>query len=294
MAWHDYCYYDNGRRNIVAASGTGNSYLAYIKDINNYPLLTFEDEQQLGKQLLKGNKKARESLINSNLRLVVKIAIQYYKPKYNLMDLIQEGNIGLIIAVDKFNHKKKLRFSTYSSWWIKHFITRSILKKEFHINMPLRKVELLFKLEKSIYNLFHKLDRVPNVEELVKDLGVRAEKIKEIMNYSSPVLSLDSNIGGQDSDMSLMDIISSKDFQPDEIIFNQYLLEYELNILRKLVKRDADIIKYRYGFYNGKCLTLKDVAKIFGISPEAIRQIEIKTLKKIKINHKDLRDYLVN
>ena len=270
-----------------------NSYLDYIKDINCHPILTFEEEQDLGKKTKKGDKNARAILIRSNLKLVVKIAIHYYKPKYNLMDLIQEGNIGLIIAVDKFNHRKKFRFSTYSSWWIKHYITRSILKKEFHINMPLRKVELLFKLEKSIYSLFQKFERIPKLDELVKDLGVRVEKIKEIMKYTSPILSLDSAIG-PNNDMSLMDIISSRDIQPDELVFNSYLLEYELNILETLIKRDAEIIKYRYGFYDGKNLTLKEASKLFGISPEAIRQIELRTLKKIRLNHRDLKDYLIN
>ncbi len=282
-----------GRINMSRLNEVENSYLAYIKDVNCHPLLNFEEEQKLAKKTRKGDKKARAQLINSNLRLVVKIAMHYYKAKYNLMDLIQEGNIGLIIAVDKFNHRKKFKFSTYSSWWIKHFITRSILKKEFQINMPLRKVELLFKLEKSIYSLFQKFDRVPNIGELVKDLGVKAEKIKEIMNYTSPILSLDSAVG-PNSDMNLMDIISSRDCQPDELTFNHCLLEYELDILRTLVKRDAEIIKYRYGFYDGKNLTLKDVSKIFGISPEAIRQIELRTLKKIRLNYEDLKDYLIN
>ena len=270
-----------------------NSYLAYIKDVNCHPILTFKEEQELGKKTRKGDKTARAILIKSNLKLVIKIAIHYYNPKYNLMDLIQEGNIGLIIAVDKFDYKKKFRFSTYSSWWIKHYITRSILKKEFHVNMPLRKVELLFKLEKSIYSLFQKFDRIPKIEELVKDLGVRVEKVKDIMKYTSPILSLDSNIG-PNNDMSLMDIISSRDYQPDELVFNHHLLEYELNILKTLIKRDAEIIKYRYGFYDGKNLTLKEASKLFGISPEAIRQIELRTLKKIRINHRDLKDYLIN
>ena len=270
-----------------------NSYLAYIKDINNHALLSFEEEQETAKRTQKGDKRARTRLISSNLRLVVKIAMQYYKPRYNLMDLIQEGNIGLIIAVDKFNHNRKLRFSTYSSWWIKHFITRSILKKEFHINMPLRKVELLFRMEHSIYSLFRKYDRVPKIKELVRELGVKAEKIKEIMAYTSPVLSLDSSFG-PNSDVSLMEMISSTEYQPDEIAFNHHLLERELNILKTLIKRDAEIIKHRYGFYDGKSLTLKKVAKIFKISPEAIRQIELRTLKKIRINHRDLRDYMIN
>ncbi len=270
-----------------------NSYLTYINDINTYPLLSFEEEQKVAKEVQRGDKRARERLINSNLKLVVKIAMQYYRPRYNLMDLIQEGNIGLIIAVDKFNHSRKLRFSTYSSWWIKHFITRSILKKEFHISMPLRKVELLFRMEHSIYSLFQRHDRVPNIKELVKELGVKAEKIKDVIEYTSPILSLDSSIG-PDSDLSLMDMISSKDYQPDEMVFNHYLLEYELRVLNSLVKRDAEIIKYRYGFYDGRSMTLKEVAKVFDISPEAIRQIELRTLEKIKLNHGDLRDYFIN
>jgi len=270
-----------------------NSYLSYIADISAYPLLNFEEEQKLADRMLKGDQRARDKLINSNLRLVVKIAMQYYRPRYNLMDLIQEGNIGLITAVDKFNHKKRLRFSTYSSWWIKHFITRSILKKEFHINMPLRKVELLYKMEHSIYSLFKKQNKVPSIGELEQELGVKAGKIKDIIDFTLPVISLDSPVGPE-SDMSLMELISSKEYQPDEMVFNRQLLEYELKILESLVRRDAEIIKYRYGFYEGKSLTLKEVAKIFNISPEAIRQIELKVLKKMRTGHKDLRDYFIN
>jgi len=290
--WHTFCYkvYDMKRFKVIDFE---NSYLAYIKDINYYPLLSFKEEQELARKCKQGDKEARDKLIKSNLKLVIKIALQYYRPPYNLMDLIQEGNIGLITAVDKFDYKKKLRFSTYSSWWIKHYITRSILKKEFHISLPLRKVEMLYRIERGIYTFFQKNNRLPDLHELEKEVGIKTEKLKEIITYLSPVSSLNSTYG-PNNDMSLLDVVSSKKYQPEEMVFSKDLLEYELEILNSLVERDAQILKYRYGFINGESLTLKDLGKIFGISPEAVRQIELKALKKIKINYKDLREYLIN
>lgn len=277
----------------LSLNTTVNSYTNYIRNINYYPLLDFNQEQQLARKLKGGDKRAREKLIKSNLKLVIKIALQYYKPRFNLMDLIQEGNVGLIVAVDKFDHRKRLRFSTYSSWWIKHYISRSILKREFHINLPLRKGELLFKVEKTICILFKKLNRLPNVREIEMDLGISSDKIKEVLEYIFPVLSLDSIIK-PDSDISLMDMIGSNEYRPDHIVFRNDLYEYELKILNSLVKKEAEVLKYRYGFYDGKKLSLKAVAKIFGVSPEAIRQTELRALNRIRIRFKELKDYLVN
>lgn len=270
-----------------------NNYLSYIRHINYYPLLDFKEEQKLAKMSKKGDKKARQKLIQSNLKLVIKVAMQYYKAKYDLMDLIQEGNIGLITAVDKFDHKKKLRFSTYSVWWIKHYIARCILREKFRIKLPLRKMELLFKIEKTIYNLYQKFHRLPNVNELGLELHIKEKKIKDMLEFIFPVLSLDSPIASN-NDLSLKDVISSREFQPEEIVFNHQLIEYELKILGSLVKREAEVLKYRYGFYDGKNFTLKAVAKIFDISQEAIRQIELRAIARIRLNYQDLKDYLVN
>lgn len=269
------------------------NYMNYIKNINYYPLLNFDQEQNLAKKVKGGDKRARDKLINSNLKLVIKIAMQYYKTQYNLMDLIQEGNIGLIIAVDKFDYRKKLRFSTYSSWWIKHYVSRGILKRELHINLPLRKGELLFKVERAICDLFKTLNRLPNIEDLESELHVKAKKIKEVLEYVFPVLSLDSTIKS-DSSLCLMDMVRSDQYQPEDMVFRQNLYEHELNILNSLVKREAEVLKYRYGFYNGKKLSLKAVAKIFDVSAEAIRQTELRALNRIRIRHKELKDYLVN
>ncbi len=269
------------------------NYMYYVKNINYYSLLDFTQEQKLAKKVRDGDKRARDLLINSNLKLVIKIAMQYYKSSYNLMDLIQEGNMGLIVAVDKFDYRKKLRFSTYSSWWIKHYVSRSILKKELHINLPLRKGELLFKVERAMCHLFKKLNRLPNINELEFELKVKSQKIKEILEYILPVLSLDCVVK-HDSEISLMDMVVSTQYQPEDMVFRHNLYEYELNILNTLIKKEAEVIKYRYGFYDGERLSLKAVAKIFKVSPEAIRQTELRALKRIRIRYKELRDYLVN
>ncbi len=270
-----------------------NTYLSYIQNINRYPVLSFKEEQELAEKAKSNDKEAREKLIKSNLKLVVKIAMYYHSPKYNLMDLIQEGNIGLMIAVDKFDYRKRLRFSTYSSWWIKHYIVRNILHREYHINIPFKKAFLLPKLENSIYNLHNKLNRLPNIKELECELHVNANKIKDMMIYIIPMLSLDKSIG-TNSNLNLIDAISSKEYQPEDIVFNRYLAEYELKILNSLVKREGEILKYRYGFYNGINLTLREVAKIFNITSEGVRLTELRALKRIRANYKDLKDFLIN
>lgn len=268
------------------------SYLLYIREIKNSPLLSFEQEQILAQRSKEGDKEARQELIKSNLKLVIKIAMQYYRPRYNLMDLIQEGNIGLLVAVDKFNYKKKLRFSTYSTWWIKHYIIRSILQKEFHIYLPLNKGSLLFRMERTIFEIIKKFNRTPDVRELEQELNVKGAKIKDMLDYVAPVLSLDS-LTDSSQELNLMDNINSGYYQPEEIMFHNNLVEYESMILNSLIKRDAEILRYRYGFYNGKNLTLKNLAKIFNITSEAVRQIELKVLKKIRLQYKDLKSYLV-
>ncbi len=269
-----------------------NTYQSYIRSINRYPVLSFSEEQELARKVENGNKGTKEKLIKSNLKLVIKIAMYYHRPKYDLMDLIQEGNIGLMIAVDKFDYRKRLRFSTYSSWWIKHYIVRNILHREYHINIPFKKASLLPKLENSIYNLQGKLNRLPNIKELERELHINANKIKDMMVYIIPMLSLDKNIG-TNSNLNLIDTLSSKEYQPEDIVFNRYLAEYELKILNSLVKREGEILKYRYGFYNGINLTLREVAKIFNITSEGARLIELRALKKIRANYRDLKDFLV-
>ncbi len=282
------------RRGIVRDSiNLETSYQSYINDINKYPLLDFKQEQKLGSQVRKGDKKARETLIKSNLKLVVKMAVRYNNFKYNIMDMIQDGNMGLMIAVDKFDYRRKLRFSTYSTWWIRHYIMRGILKKKFQINVPLRKIELLHRIERTAYRMVEDLGRVPNMEELEKELRVGSKRIIDIIDFMAPVLSLDSIIHTENN-VSLMDITGSTDYDPEVIVFNHHLIEYELNILNSLIKRDAEILKYRYGFNNGMYLTLKKVAKIFNITPEAVRQIELKAFRKIRLRHKGLKSYIVN
>lgn len=270
-----------------------NDYLYYVKNVNYYPLLTFEEEQKLAKLVRDGDREAREKLINSNLRLVIKIALQYYRPYINLMDLVQEGNIGLILAADKFDYRRKLRFSTYSSWWIKHYIARSIIKKENQIQLPLRKWELLTKVRCAINELSKKLNREPNLEEIENELQLKNGKIKDVINYIHPVLSLDTTIG-MDSDLVLIDLLKSKDCRPEDMVIENDLHEYADKIMGCLVEREAQILKYRYGLNNCKKLTLKKIGKMIGVSAETVRQIELKALEKVRKNFKELREYITN
>ncbi|MDD5067767.1 MAG: RNA polymerase sigma factor RpoD/SigA [bacterium] len=272
-----------------------NNYLYYIRNINYYPLLDEKEEKRLGKLIRKGDIHARDKLIKSNLRLVIKIAIQYYNysTNLNLMDLIQEGNIGLIKAVDKFDYRKRTRFSTYASWWIRHYIIRAAIRKEFQINLPNAKWELILKIEKTINDLYKKFNRMPCLTEIEDELGINVNKIKSIIAYIYPIMSLETNIG-MDSELVLMDLLSSNNYNPENLTFDKDLIEYEGRILNTLMENEAKVLNYVFGLNNCKKLTLREIAKKIGLSAEAVRQIKLKALDKIKREYTELKDYLTN
>lgn len=272
-----------------------NNYLYYIRNINFYPLIDEHEEKRLGKLIRQGDERARDKMIKSNLRLVIKIAIQYYNysSNLNLMDLIQEGNIGLIKAVDKFDHRKKTRFSTYASWWIRHYIIRAAIRKEFQINLPNAKWELILKIERTINDLYKKQNRMPCLAEIEEELGINVNKIKSIMAYIYPILSLETNIG-MDSELVLMDLLSCNNYNPENLTFNKDLIEYEGKVLGSLLKNEAKVLSYVFGLNNCQRLTLREIAKKIGLSAEAVRQIKLKALDKIRKEYTELRDYLTN
>ncbi len=265
----------------------------YLDEISKYKLLTFEEEKDLSKKIQEENdEEALNKLINSNLRLVVKIARNYLSTGYPLIDIIQDGNMGLIKAASKYDYKKNVRFSTYASWWIKQTIVRNLSVKKRMIRLSHRKEEKLRKIKKTKTKYYQKNKKMPTSDELSQILNIPIKEIKEILSYSNNVVSIEDNINDEDN-FSLKNLIEDNSFVPDSIIENKDLAKETEKIMNSLVPRERVIISFRYGFNNSnKKYTLKKMGEIFGISAETVRQIEIKALNKIKTQFPHLKDFL--
>jgi len=256
---------------------------AYLKEIKNIPLLSPEEEIELSRRARKGDKEARDRIIRSNLRLVINIAKRYSRLGIPLMDLIEEGNIGLMRAVDKFNPRKGFRFSTYAAWWIKQNITRAITEQQKMIRIPVYMNELLYKWKKTQEELSHRLKRPATDEEVAKKMGIPKEKIEEITSWlSSTTLSLETPVG-EDEESQIKDLVENQQAEsPDKDISRLIDKERVDNLLEKMSNREREILDMRFGIINGKTHTLAEIAKKFGISRERVRQIEEQALKKLR------------
>jgi len=263
----------------------------YLKDISKDKLLSAYEEQELSKRILNGDKTAREKLINSNLRLVVKIAKAYATRGMDLLDLIQEGNLGLIRAADRFDFRKKARFSTYASFWIKQSIARAISNKGRFIRLPHRKDEKLRRLSKVQNIISREKGRHAEVSELAKETNLSKDEIKNIMNLPDNVVSFEST-SGKEEGKDLYNLVSDNKYDPDRMVLRNYLREKATEILRNLSEKEKKVLYMRYSFFSGKKYTLKQIAKDLNTSPETIRQIEIRALKKIREQYSDLREFL--
>lgn len=265
----------------------------YLKEVRTIPLLTAKDEIDLSKRIKKGDERARKKMIQSNLRLVISIAKRYLYLGMPLLDLIEEGNLGLMKAVDKFNPRKGFRFSTYAAWWIKQAITRSISEQGKLIRVPVYMNELISKWKKTKERLSQKLKRTPTDEEIAKRLKLGKDKKEQItMWLSSTTSSLEAPVGDED-ESQVADLVEDEQAaSPDEGI--EHLLDKERvhNLLEIMSKREREILDMRFGLAEGKPHTLAEVAKKLGISRERVRQIESSALKKlrkfIKDHEKDL------
>ena len=267
-----------------------NALKAYFDQIKHSDLLTFEEEIDLSKRIQKGDEAAKTKLIESNLRLVVKIAKGYVTPEVSLLDLIQEGNLGLLRAAGKYDYRKQVRFSTYASWWIKQAITRALSNKRRHIRLPHRKEDALRKIQRSYTMLSQKLMRSPSVEEVAEEVGLKREEVVQILNVSSGMVSLDSDIN-EDSG-TFHDIIEDYSYSPDAEFIQRSFREQTLQFLEHLKEKERQILLYRFAFHGGKKYTLKRISDEMGISPETVRQIEIRALKKLKEHADELREYV--
>ena len=266
----------------------------YLREIGKIPLLTYEEELELSKRILENDEEAKQKLAESNLRLVVSIAKKYVGRGMLFLDLIQEGNMGLIKAVEKFDYTKGFKFSTYATWWIRQAITRAIADQARTIRIPVHMVETINKLARVQRQLTQELNREPTEEEIAKKLGVTVDKVREVYKISQDPVSLETPIGEED-DSHLGDFIEDKDtLSPDDYTNNQ-LLKDEINaVLQGLTEREEKVLRLRFGLLDGRTRTLEEVGKEFNVTRERIRQIEAKALRKLKNPNrcKRLRDFV--
>lgn len=266
----------------------------YLREIGRVPLLNAAQEVELAKRIEKGDKTAHDALAEANLRLVVSIAKKYIGRGLPLLDLIQEGNTGLLRAVDKFDYKRGYKFSTYATWWIRQAITRAIADQARTIRIPVHMVETINKLVRTQRRLVQDLGREPLPEEIAAEMGIEVEKVQHILKISQETVSLEAPVG-EEEDSRLGDFILDEDTQsPEESAASQLMKENIREVLDSLTPREQKILKMRFGIDSGKTHTLEEVGSEFGVTRERIRQIEAKALTKLrkKKESKKLKEYL--
>ena len=266
----------------------------YLREIGRIPLLTFDQELDLAKRILDGDEDAKKRLAESNLRLVVSIAKKYVGRGMLFLDLIQEGNMGLIKAVEKFDYTKGFKFSTYATWWIRQAITRAIADKARTIRIPVHMVETINKLIRTSRHLLQQLGREPTPEEIAEEMEIPVEKVMEIQKIAQDPVSLETPIGEED-DSHLGDFIQDDDSPAPHDSAAYTLLKEQLEeVMNTLTPREAKVLKLRFGLEDGKARTLEEVGREFEVTRERIRQIEAKALRKLRhpSRSKKLRDYM--
>ena len=262
----------------------------YLREIGKIPLLSAEEEMDLARRIVEGDKKAKDKMAEANMRLVVSIAKRYSGRGLDFLDLIQEGNTGLLRAVEKFDPDKGFKFSTYATWWIRQAITRAIADQARTIRIPVHMVETINKLLRTQRRMTQ-LNREPTIEELSKELDMEPEKIEYVIKIKQDISSLDAGVGrdGEDDDSVLQDFIVDEDtVSPEDSASNQLLKEQVQEILSSLSDREQKIVRMRFGLDNGKNHTLEEVGQEFAVTRERIRQIEAKALAKLR-KHKDAK-----
>jgi len=261
----------------------------YFDQIKVSPLLNFEEELELSRRIMRGDELARQKLIESNLRLVVKIAKAFVSSDVPLLDLIQEGNLGLIRAAQKYDYRKNVRFSTYANWWIKQAITRSLANKRRAIRLPHRKEEALKKIQKTYNTLSQTLMRRPSSQEIAAEVSLPVSEVEFILSLANGVVSLDADTG---DDTSLIDLFEDYTYSPDAEVIRQSVREETMSFLEKLLEREKQILMYRFQFFGGERYTLKRIGEEMGISPETVRQIEMRAIRKLREQAGELKDYI--
>ncbi|OKZ67155.1 MAG: RNA polymerase sigma factor RpoD [Clostridium sp. 28_12] len=266
----------------------------YLREIGKIPLLSYEKELELAKRILNNDEEAKQELAEANLRLVVSIAKKYVGRGMLFLDLIQEGNMGLIKAVEKFDYTKGFKFSTYATWWIRQAITRAIADQARTIRIPVHMVETINRLIRTSRHLLQQLGREPTPEEIAKEMDMSVEKVMEIQKIAQDPVSLETPIGEED-DSHLGDFIQDEDSPAPHDAASYTLLREQLEeVMNTLTPREAKVLKLRFGLEDGKARTLEEVGKEFDVTRERIRQIEAKALRKLRhpSRSKKLRDYM--
>lgn len=269
----------------------------YLREIGKIPLLSSQEEKELAQRVVEGDKKAKDKMAEANMRLVVSIAKRYSGRGLDFLDLIQEGNTGLLRAVEKFDPSKGFKFSTYATWWIRQAITRAIADQARTIRIPVHMVETINKLLRTQRRMTQEMNREPTIDELAKELEMEPEKVEYVMKIKQDITSLDASVGrdGDDDDSVLGDFVEDEDAQsPEEAASSQLLKEQVRAILSTLSDREQKILRMRFGLDNGKSHTLEEVGQEFSVTRERIRQIEAKALAKLRKrpDAKKLHSYL--
>jgi len=282
--------------NVLSSEGISidDPVKVYLKEIGRVPLLTSEEEIDLAVRMANGDEYAKQRLSEANLRLVVSIAKRYVGRGMQFLDLIQEGNLGLIKAVEKFDYTKGFKFSTYATWWIRQAITRAIADQARTIRIPVHMVETINKVKKVSSQLLHKNGHEPTAEEIADELGMPVDKVREIMRVAQEPVSLETPIG-EEEDSHLGDFIPDDDTPAPADAASHILLREQLSeVLHTLTPREEKVLRLRFGLEDGRSRTLEEVGKEFNVTRERIRQIEAKALRKLRhpSRSKKLRDFL--
>jgi RNA polymerase primary sigma factor len=264
----------------------------YFDQIKKISLLSFEDELELSRRIQQGDEAARKRLIEANLRLVVKIARAYIIPDVPFMDIIQEGNMGLMHAAGKYDHVRNVRFSTYASWWIRQYITRYLSNKRRAIRLPHRKEEIFRKIQRAYHTLSQALTRQPRTSEIAEEIGIPVDDVEFIINITHSFISLEMETGDDESAV-VMDLHEDYTYSPERALMRKSSKAATLGVLDRLKDREKRILMYRYQLNGCETHTLKKIGDKMGLSPETVRQIEIKALKKMRRHAEELRGLCV-
>lgn len=258
------------------------AFQGFLRTIGKRPLLTAEQEVELSKRILEGDKAARDTMVESNLRLVVSIAKKYHQSSMPITDLIQEGSIGLMKAIEKFDYTRGYKFSTYATWWIKQSISRAISDQAKIIRIPVHMSETINKMNRAKARLSSELNREPTVDEIAKEMGYSPDKVRDIIEFSKDPVSLETPVGDE-GESNLGDfVVDDKQESASDILMKELLHDKILEAMETLPPREQRILKMRFGFDVDRIYTLEEIGKEFGITRERIRQIEAKALKKLK------------
>lgn len=263
----------------------------YYAQIRDTPLLTPEQEKDLSRRIQAGDAEARRILVESNLRLVVKIARAYSTPDVSLLDLIQDGNLGLLKAAARFDHAKDVRFSTYAAWWIRQAITRSLANRRRTIRLPHRKEDALRRIQRAYNFLSQKLMRAPDTTEIAAEANLEESEVVEIMLISATPASLDAEM--REDAGTMLDMVEDYTYSPDGPVIEKMVRERTMRTVNRLPQRERDVICSRFALDGGERQTLKTISRTMGVSPETVRQIEMRAIKKLRSDADDLRELMV-